>query len=723
MTPKICRPSRHRKISLRRVLTVLACFVATVWLWLFLKVIFHRIDRSIYHAIDRVQWYYGSTLEASQSNWTIFYHVFVPRKGHKNALEIAAEQLEQIKHGIRQFDTDLTTFVYYTTNGDLVPELKNGYDKCRNTRNLECRHLQHLPEGVGNEIDTLQVLYDFCQNTHPDHIVTYLHTKGSFHKHKVNNRWRLHLTNAAVHPDCYTNVKNNECNLCGFQFFTLWANFVPGNMWTARCGYIKELLSPGDFPEQQEQTIAQLLWLRHRGALASRYFEDRLDRFGLDRYGMEHWIGSHPHIKPCDMAPSNLLDFLRGKANESAYAWGMGPRQEYPPCDTPPDSVLTLLQSSPSASRSELFYLPGRLRMWYSLYQTLPAPDSWVWFGFPDGSYWRDQVEDGSLIESWSKDTFYEPPERLFPLLSLNQVDAEAAPISIFTSIDTAQAVRESQVRQITSLLASDGDIQLFYYQDLDTTEITARANRAVFDSSIRAKPLPNWDRPYEGGILQGLHEYCQLVDDTSPDNLVLYLPKFDAQVVKKLLECSGTNLSGTCNVCGGRMFIGSVLHFHENTWIAKCSYIKALLHPHEYTVAMNRAASRVWLEALKDRFKGVPQSAACLGTDASALFSWVTSHPDVVPCHLPDVPTMPLECENEYITDRESKDGLSLRTFAFLAGHLWRWNFIYQQVPSLSSWVWTTFPDGDVWRNAVVKHGREQVVEAMTRKFANTTV
>lgn len=75
--------------------------------------------------------------------------------------------------------------------------------------------------------------------------------------------------------------------------------------------------------------------LRHRGVLTSRLFADRLDRFGLERYSTEHWIGSHPNIKPCDMAPLPLHDWLKGIATEADYAWASGPRQVDPPADNP----------------------------------------------------------------------------------------------------------------------------------------------------------------------------------------------------------------------------------------------------------------------------------------------------------------------------------------------------------------------------------------------------
>ena len=702
-------------IKFRAILVALCCILLSAWIWLFLKVILHSIDHQ--------DWYYNDRLEPSNSNWTIFYHIYVPAKSHKNALRIVREQLGQIKQAMQQRSTASTTFLYYTTIGDLLPGIKAAkFDACQGTPNLECRHVQHLAEG--SEAVTLQTIYNFCQSTHPNHIVTYLHSKGSFHQHQVNERWRKHLTNAAVHKDCRDAVRNQQCNVCGLHFYTQWTKFFPGNMWTAQCGYIQQLWPPKDFAEHQEEAIAHLLWLRHRGVLTSRLFEDRLDRFGLERYSTEHWIGSHPNIKPCDMAPSPLHDWLKGIATEAHYAWALGPRQVDPPADNPPATVLELLQSNHSARRSELFYLPGRLRLWHLLYQTTPEPDSWIWSWFPDGSYWKGHLDETSLFGSKSEDSIFEAPTPLFPSVSLKPADVEAASISIFTTIDSDTAEREVQLLQINSLLAKGSSIQLFY-QDLETIRNVSPNGMAIFDFSVRAQPLPHG--LYEGGSLQDLYEYCQL-DASSPNDLVLHVPKFDAQVVSKLLKCGlDTIQSGKCNICGGRLFSGSVLHFQEKNWIAKCSYIQNLLPPNDHVTAMNHAASKVWVEALKDRFAHVPASAECLGTDASALLSWATSHPDIVPCRLPDVPAIPSAClspkDDEQKNNSNNKNMTDVRAFSSLAGHLWRWNFLYQQVPNSSSWVWTSFPDGQMWRNAVKRHGREAVVEMMTRKFADTSV
>lgn len=714
-------PSDRRRRLLPRIGLIGGgvCFalLATVWLRLLWQIfVLHRHHSSTL-GLDNV--------EPSRSNWTVFYHVYVPAKSHKNAFRIAQEQLEQIKQGVQQDDNKIPTRVYYTTVGDILPELvQASFPACTTPNVMECRHVQHLPQGT--EAVSLQLIYDFCQQ-HQDsnQIVTYLHSKGSYHQHKVNERWRKHLTAAAVHPDCRTKLPY-QCNVCGLHFYTQWTNFFPGNMWTASCAYIRQLLPPNKYTERQEDAVARLLWLRHRGVLASRLFADRLDRFGLERYSMEHWIGSHPYLQPCDMAVSPLRDYLKGIADETDYSWAAGPRHGMdPPADTPPVAVLELLQTNQTASRSEVFYLAGRLQLWYSLYQTLPESDSWIWSWFPDGSFWAEQMAtpDNSFTGSSRVESIYETPNSLFPLSSLAQLeDVKAASVSIFGLIDTASAGLESQVQQISALVGNskDHNIQIFY-QDMEMTKNNPSKVTETLESLVRATPLPTWDRLYEGGTLHHLYEYCQL-DVASPDDLVLHLSQFNIQKARTLLNCAEMIQHGTCNVCGDKLFTGSVLHFQEDSWIAECSYIQKLLPPHKYTTAMNRAASKVWVEEMKRRFVNVSKPVECLGTDASSLLSWVTSHPDVVPCQLPNLSTDPLDCDRLDGTDME-KDSIRLRSFPLLAGHLWRWNLIYERLPPTHSWVWTIFPDGSAWRDAVQRYGRETAVEMMTRQFADTSV
>ena len=61
----------------------------------------------------------------------------------------------------------------------------------------------------------------------------------------------------------------------------------PGNMWTAKCSYIKRLLPPlegGEYDKRKEASIVKFLKYRLWGLLTSTLLDDQVDYFGLGRY-------------------------------------------------------------------------------------------------------------------------------------------------------------------------------------------------------------------------------------------------------------------------------------------------------------------------------------------------------------------------------------------------------------------------------------------------------
>ena len=64
---------------------------------------------------------------------------------------------------------------------------------------------------------------------------------------------------------------------------------------------------------------------------------------------------------------------------------------------------------------------------------------------------------------------------------------------------------------------------------------------------------------------------------------------------------------------------------------------------------------------------------------------------------------------------------GLRRREYQFLAGHVLKWQSLYNVTPQQQrddSWVWSWFPDGSLWQQAIVEHGN-QAVQVLTGEFA----
>jgi hypothetical protein len=143
-------------------------------------------------------------------------------------------------------------------------------------------HVQHEEEGT--EIGTLKLLWDHCQKEDLDdgEIVVYLHNKGSFHPKKSNDLLRKWLTRAALSKEC-SNMPSS-CNVCSYRMSPLPHPHTSGNMWAAKCEYIKKLIDPTKFGAKMEQ-------LYYNGAKTEGVGDPGI---GTGRFAAEHWVHSHP---------------------------------------------------------------------------------------------------------------------------------------------------------------------------------------------------------------------------------------------------------------------------------------------------------------------------------------------------------------------------------------------------------------------------------------------
>ncbi|MGK3736736.1 MAG: hypothetical protein ACI8RD_013068 [Bacillariaceae sp.] len=134
---------------------------------------------------------------------------------------------------------------------------------------------------------TLKALYDYCRN--PEHVhkkVVYMHSKGSFTATQQNGKLRRFLTSGVLSEECAT--MPDTCNMCSSRFSPVPHPHTSGNMWLARCDYIKKLIDPEKFENAMDS-------LEYEGGHAFLACD------GRGRYSAEHWVHSHPSVKPCDL--------------------------------------------------------------------------------------------------------------------------------------------------------------------------------------------------------------------------------------------------------------------------------------------------------------------------------------------------------------------------------------------------------------------------------------
>jgi hypothetical protein len=165
---------------------------------------------------------------------------------------------------------------------------------------MDTRLLRHYR--LGDEVLTLHDLWEYCRqsSTHPQQKVIYLHSKGSFHPHKDNDRLRAYLTRGALSRECSTmdqnnnNQKNYHCNVCSSRMSPLPHPHTPGNMWLARCDYVRKLMDPNQFRVAMARVMEKLAIV---GIMTGC--------MGTGRFSVEHWVHSHPMVQPCDVDGSS----------------------------------------------------------------------------------------------------------------------------------------------------------------------------------------------------------------------------------------------------------------------------------------------------------------------------------------------------------------------------------------------------------------------------------
>lgn len=201
---------------------------------------------------------------------TVFYNVHTMDRNLTE--QIVVEQLETLS------SPEVAPYiaaVFYNTIGE--PFEISGCPKCV--------HLQHRESA--SEALTLQSMFLHCKKS-PDDRVIYMHSKGSYHPTEVNTDFRRFIMQGAFSEPCLN--MPSKCNLCGARFSPLPHQHVPGNMFTVECEYIQKLIPPAEFEEAMDR-------------IPTNGLPDHMQ--GKGRFAMEHWVGSHPHVQPCDVYSGN----------------------------------------------------------------------------------------------------------------------------------------------------------------------------------------------------------------------------------------------------------------------------------------------------------------------------------------------------------------------------------------------------------------------------------
>jgi hypothetical protein len=185
----------------------------------------------------------GNRLPDSRGSIVGFYHLF---DGNNGLLDpIVKEQHEMLAaSGLLNKTESITYTVIGATSSsyEFPSTLDRRYVKSKLSRASAWEDL------------TLQALYEHCV-AQPDDRVFYIHSKGSFHPKPTNTRFRHLLMQGVTEPCCLDMLSTHD--VCGWRFMHVPHFHVPGNMWLARCDYVRKLTSPSKFAREPDRKIAR----------------------------------------------------------------------------------------------------------------------------------------------------------------------------------------------------------------------------------------------------------------------------------------------------------------------------------------------------------------------------------------------------------------------------------------------------------------------------------
>lgn len=338
----------------------------------------------------------------------IFYNGYTNPQSPAASFVVMEQQFQQIRRLAPNSTIHFTTIAYNGTEAIL--------SLCE-TYHLTCRHLQHYNDGF--ETVTLAHLHKFCSQE-SNAIVTYLHPKGSHSARPDQTAWRTLLTEAALSSHCLSAVRHEtfQCNICVLTFYWIWAHLPAGNIWSARCDYIAQLMDPFQYLDAATQLVTVEKRLRSTGQVKFTLVNDSQPLNFVGRYADEHWLTQHPDIRPCDC--SNGWDIKHGFLTKRMIGPADFVLRRAPTVEQPPNvwhrrrnfiDAKRLIRNNTDRQLREYFFLAGHIESWLALYNNTPPADSWVWKWYPHGNFWRSQIDqhgaenvlDIVLTTNWTK--------------------------------------------------------------------------------------------------------------------------------------------------------------------------------------------------------------------------------------------------------------------------------------------------------------------------------
>ena len=338
----------------------------------------------------------------SNPSVVVFYQIsFEPGKSDTALLAIRAQfdafAMGRYNNVTDSFEKSRKVLLYYTISGGSAEEVGFVTNLCQeHHERITCQQVGRYDTNRING-GSLQLLHSFC-NARPSFDVIYIRNQlqAKYDPIKIKE-----VTSGIISKMCVPSKES--CNVCGMEFYPLPFLHFTNNMFSASCDYVKQLLPPAIFEERMNDIAGDALVSKIEETYTTKLvqFDERI--LGSYQYSTEHWIGSHPDLRPCDVAPivdggennkkMKTPDTLDN--NMKHYSQSPGPRRGSAPPGYFKEEIESKFRKRREVALREYYYLAGNVFRWNRLYDRVPPQNSWAWRWFPDGKIWEAAARSG----------------------------------------------------------------------------------------------------------------------------------------------------------------------------------------------------------------------------------------------------------------------------------------------------------------------------------------
>lgn len=334
--------------------------------------------------------------------------------------------------------------------------------------------------------------------------------------------------------------------------------------------------------------------------------------------------------------------------------------------------------------------------------------------------------------------------------------------------------VQEQLLQVGTSYAASSNDLHIYYNTVGGEMDSEWMYNLCKNKYNMTCTQLSHFPEGFEDKTLDALKLYCSEHPTMSVvylHNKGSFHPKRSQNRWRRSVTAAATSKLclkpdkevSSCNVCGLMFQPVPGPHFPGNMWAAKCTYINNLHTMEDYH--NRRLKLDKWIE--EEQSKGTfhanlfPNERHYTGQGRYEAEQWIGSSPTLIPCDVSKTATLkywmsglntflgkhhPKDYTKEFklklaprhsiyddwiwysyalvpdliwMTDNKETNkllgNLRLLDYFLLRGLIARWHIVYNQLPnttisSTTDWIWSWFPDGDIWRSAVDTYGPDAI-------------